>query len=262
MTDGSGRADRNLPERKERRRYLHVVEEVLRAVSIGTISGGDRLPNERQLSEMCGVSRGIVREALLALELSGVIEIRPGSGCYLTGMGVFTGAQPVPPGDSSPRELLEARQIIEPSAARLAAQRVSPKDLRRLAALIDDAETTSASMDRTVDGPDHFVRLTLAFHRELAQACGNAILASVTGHLVDAGEHPLWLLVDKNVVRDPAIRSTQISEHRAVLTAVAARHSEAAAEAMAVHLGALSARILGPPQASVHVRRARRGHPT
>lgn len=227
----------------ERRRYLDVAEHILWAVAAGTITRGDRLPNERELATQCGVSRSSVREALLALELGGVIEGRPGSGWYLTGVGVPAVVPVTSPFDSSPRDLLEVRRIIEPPAVHACAWRIGPQDVRRLAALIDDAERMSA--EPPSDGLTPFVRLNLAFHRELAQLCGNAILASITSHLVDTNEHPLWLLVDSIVVRSPATRAAQVREHRAILAAIAEHRGEDAAKAMTAHLGALTKRIFG-----------------
>jgi DNA-binding FadR family transcriptional regulator len=239
-----------MTERAERRRYLDVAGYVLRAVAAGTITRGDRLPSERELGSRCGVSRSSVREALLALELGGVIEGRPGSGWYLTGVGVPASTPVSPPLDSSPRELLEVRRIIEPSAAHACAWRIEPQDVRRLATLIDDAERVSA--EPPGDDLHPFVRLNLAFHRELAQLCGNAILASMTGHLVDANEHPLWLLVDSIVVRSPATRAAQVKEHRTILTAIAEHRGQDAAQAMSVHLGALTKRIFGTTSGRPH----------
>jgi DNA-binding FadR family transcriptional regulator len=227
----------------ERRRYLDVADHILRAVTAGAITRGDRLPNERELAARCGVSRSSVREALLALELGGVIAGRAGSGWYLTGVGVPSAALVAPPLDSSPRDLLEVRRIIDPPAVHASAWRIEPPDVRRLAALIDEAERLSD--DPPGEGLHPFVRLNLAFHRELAQLCGNAILASVTSHLVDANEHPLWLLVDSLVVRSPATRAAQIREHRRILAAVAEHRGDDAAKAMAAHLGALTKRIFG-----------------
>ena len=234
----------------DRRRYLDVADYVLRAVAAGAITRGDRLPNERELGARCGVSRSSVREALLALELGGVIESRPGSGWYLTGVGVPASTPVTPPLDSSPRELLEVRRMIEPPAAHACAWRIEPGDVRRLTALIDDAELMSAAPPG--DDLHPFVQLNLAFHRELAQLCGNAILASITGHLVDASEHPLWLLVDSIVVRSPATRAAQLKEHRLILKAIAEHRGEDAAKAMSVHLGALTKRIFGTTNGRRH----------
>jgi GntR family uxuAB operon transcriptional repressor len=241
---------------RERRRYLDVAEEVMRSVAIGSIGVGDRLPNERELAVRCDVSRSTVREALLALELSGVIEVRPGSGCYLTGMGIHSGAVVTPPADSSPRELIEVRQTIEPAVARLCAANMRNEDIHRISRLVDDAATESESLP--TGSLDRFVRLGLAFHRELAAVCGNSILAGLTSHLVDAGEHPLWMLVDAIVVRDPDTRTRQVEEHHAILRAIAKGDEVGAAEAMTAHLGAISDRIFGPAKDPPRVTRTRR----
>jgi DNA-binding FadR family transcriptional regulator len=240
----------------ERRRYLDVAEEVLRAVAVGSLGAGDRLPNERDLAARCDVSRATVREAMLALELSGVIDVRPGSGSFLTGLGVHSGHTVAPPADSSPRELLEVRQIIEPTVVQLCAQRIRRGDISRLVSLVDDAERESESIE--AGHLDRFVSLSLAFHRELAANCGNSVLASLTSHMVNAAEHPMWTLVDSIVVRNPQTRAKQVEEHRAILQAVSNGHAVAASRAMTDHLGALANRIFGPEQSPPRVERTRR----
>lgn len=240
----------------ERRRYLDVVEEVLRSVAVGSVAVGDRLPGERFLADRCGVSRSTAREAILALELSGVIEVRPGRGCFFTGMGVRPVTVVASTGDTSPKDLLEVRQTIEPLGARLAAARIERADIGRLVALIDEAQREGDAA--TSDKFDQFLTLSLVFHRELARTSGNTILASVTGHLVDVGAHPLWFLVDGIAVRNPATRARQVAEHRAIVDAISRGDADGAAEAMAIHLGALSARIFGPEMVPLKIRRARR----
>jgi len=240
----------------ERRRYLDVAEEVLRAVAVGTIGAGDRLPNERELAERCDVSRATVREAILALELGGVVEVRPGSGTYLTGLGVPSANLVAPTVDSSPRELLHARQIIEPAVVQLCSMRIRAADLTRLERLVDQAQEESESA-----GPgrlDQFVALSLAFHRELAACCGNSVLAGLTSHLVNAAEHPMWALIDGIVVRNPETRTCQLAEHRAILRAIAGGNGAAAVAAMTTHLGALGNRLFGADRTPPKVSRARR----
>lgn len=235
----------------DRRRYMLVAGQIVQALALGTIARGDRLPTERELAARCKVSRSTVREALLALELSGVVEVRPGSGCYLTGMGLpawgaAATALETTPLASAPRELLAVRQIIEPPIAHACAWLIRPPELRGLETLLNDTENASAAVEQT--GIERFVRFNLAFHRELAQHCGNAILASLASHLTDAGEHPLWMLVDSIAVRSARTRAAQIKEHRTILTAIAEHRGNDAAQAMATHLGAISARIFGPPR--------------
>jgi DNA-binding FadR family transcriptional regulator len=239
----------------ERRRYLVVAEEVLKAVAVGNLTVGDRLPNERALAEQFGVSRSTVREALFALELGGVIQVRPGSGYFLTGAGIQTESQP-PLAGTSPRHLVEVRGLLEPAVARHCAQEISRADVERLSALVDDAER--AGLGSSQDSIDRYLALNFDFHLELAQTCGNPLLAGLIGQLLGTGKHPLWLLMNGIVVRDPAIRTQQVAEHRAILWAIADGRGEEAGEAMAAHLGALSARVFGSGTGRLRVTRSRR----
>ncbi len=232
------------PEPVERRRYLDVIEEILRMVALTALKPGDRLPNERQLTDRCAVSRSTVREALLALELCGVIEVLPGSGCYLVGTGMTPRFLLGLVGDSSPRELLDVRQMIEPTMARLCARNAGARDVRRIGQLIEDANNENESP--TAGKFQRFASLNLGFHRELGVVCGNAILTGIMGYLADPNAHPLWYLVDEIMARDGEVRAKQVEEHRAILRAIAERDGDAAADAMTAHLGAISTRVFGP----------------
>jgi DNA-binding FadR family transcriptional regulator len=239
-------ASTNLPgaEPGGRRRYLDVVEEIMRLVALAALKPGDRLPDERQLTDRCAVSRSTVREALLALELCGVIEVLPGSGCYLIGTGMTSRFPLGPVGDSSPRELLDVRQMIEPTMARLCVRNAGAGDVRRMSQLIEEANAENESP--TAGNFERFATLSLGFHRELGAVCGNGILTGIMAYLVDPYAHPLWHLVDGIIARDAEVRAKQVEEHRAVLRAIGGRDADAAAEAMASHLRAVSTRFFGP----------------
>jgi GntR family transcriptional regulator, uxu operon transcriptional repressor len=239
------------PEPGERRRYLDVIEEIMRLMALAALKPGDRLPNERQLTNRCAVSRSTVREALLALELCGVIEVLPGSGCYLIGGGMAPRFPVGPVGESSPRELLDVRQMIEPTIARLCARSAGAGDVRRICQLIEEANAENDSP--TAGNFQRFAALGLGFHRELGAVCGNAILTGIMGYLADPHAHPLWYLVDGIIARDADVRVKQVDEHGAILRAIGERDGDAAAEAMTSHLGAVSTRLFGPevPLASV-----------
>lgn len=190
------------------------------------------------------------------LEVVGVIEIRRGSGCYLTGTGMGSNLSISLPVDSSPRQLLEVRKMLEPSIAHLCASRATRTDLNSISELLDQAdhEITNPSQDSA----DRFLRMGLAFHRELARVCRNAVLTSMISQIVDAEKHPLWLLVDTIQVRNHATRVQQVGEHREILAAIIAGDAEEAAKTMIVHLGALSIRIFGAGNAKPRVSRTRR----
>lgn len=240
------------------RRYVAVVEEILGAVAAGRLSPGDRLPNERELAAQCRTSRPTVRDALLALELFGVIEVRPGSGCYVSSPGIIRRGGSPALLDSPPLELLEARERIEPAIAGLCADRTAPEDVAALGELIERCEHEGDRGDE--QDLEAFLRLSHQFHHALALRCGNSIMAEITRQLVDVAAHPLWMLVNGLHVREPGARAVQVDEHRQILRAIAARDGAAASAAMAAHLGALRERIFGRPRSPGAIGRHRRRH--
>ena len=231
-------------EAGERRRYLVVADAILAAIGTGRLSPGDRLPNERDLARICDTSRTTVRDALLALELFGVVEVRPGSGCYVTSL---TSPRRRPASsvmmDAVPRELLQARAHVEPEIVRICADNASPAELRRLRDLVDacEAEGQRAAPDEL----GTFLKLAHDFHSELGLCCGNSILADITRQLSDVAAHPLWQVVNAMYVRDPVNRAGQVAEHRAILDALERRDGDLAASAMRRHLVGLSEGIFG-----------------
>ena len=225
------------------RRYLAVADGILAAVGAGQLSPGDRLPNERELARICDTSRTTVRDALLALELFGVVEVRPGSGCFISNLASPRRKTSSVMMDAVPRELLEARLHVEPQVARICAGNVSAAELRRLRALIDACE---AEGERAADADlGTFLAMSHDFHSQMARSCGNSILADLTSQLVDVTAHPLWQLVNAMHVRDPGNRAGQIAEHRAILDAVASGDGDGAATAMHDHLAHLEQNIFG-----------------
>ena len=239
-----------------RRRYVAVVEKILASIGSGRLSVGDRLPNERELAEICQTSRPTIRDALLALELFGVVEVRQGSGCYVTRQGASRSTRSPVMLDSPPRELLEAREHVEPVVAALCASRVRTSEVARLAGLIDECEAEGRKRPADLD---RFLQLSHGFHSALAGSCGNSILSDMTRQLVDVASHPLWMLVNGMHVREEQARNLQIAEHREILDAIARRDSAGAHEAMVAHLGGLSGRIFGSAtDGAAEIRRRRR----
>jgi len=225
------------------RRYLAVADGILAAVGAGHLSPGDRLPNERELARICDTSRTTVRDALLALELFGVVEVRPGSGCFISNLTSPRRKTSSVTMDAIPRELIEARINVEPQVARICAGNVPPAEIRRLYGLIDECE--AEGMRAAPDGLGTFLSMSQGFHSELARSCGNSIIADMTRQLVDITAHPLWRVVNAMHVRDPANRAEQIAEHRAILDAVERADGELAAAAMHDHLTRLEHNIFG-----------------
>lgn len=239
-----GAAPERAPTGNNRRRLFQgVVRDLLAALGDGRLNEGDRLPSERQLAELFHASRPTVRDALLALELMGVIEARAGSGTYVVATAPNVSTLHTVHLGAPPRQLMEARAQIEPAVVGLAAQRVDDADLERLERLVRACEIESRTA--STDVPETFLRLSLQFHSDLAALCGNVILATFAQQLVDATAHPLWILLNGLYLRDAETRAEEIANHRAILDALVARHADDAVRAMSAHLGHLSDGVFG-----------------
>jgi GntR family transcriptional regulator, uxu operon transcriptional repressor len=160
----------------ELRPYQLVAERVRQFVRNAGIPAGGRLPAERILASMLGVSRASLREALIALELGGFIDVRGGSGLYL-GAAPDSAAR-VPEAGPGPFEVLSARRLIEPEAAAMAA-RVATE------AAIDALRAAAAELERHQHDKAGCERADRAFHRAIARATGNSALLGVVEYLWD-----------------------------------------------------------------------------
>lgn len=201
----------------------------------GSIEPGTRLPPERHLAVSLGVGRSAVREALAALEILGIVDVRPGSGTYLRG----TASELLPQtlrwglliGQKSTAELLELRSGLEIYVARLAAARASASELRAIASSLE-------RMRACVENLRAFARADLDFHNALAAAAGNATLVDLL-HVVRS----LLQVYADRAVHDETEAGTALSEHESVYQAIAAADQDAAASAMATHMATASRRL-------------------
>jgi GntR family transcriptional repressor for pyruvate dehydrogenase complex len=212
-----------------------VARRLMDLFTTGDLEPGTRLPPERQLATTLGVGRSAVREALAALEILGIVDVRPGSGTYLRG----TASELLPQtlrwglliGQKNTAELLELRSGLEIYVARLAAGRAAASDLRSL----------SGSLERKRSGVGElkaFARADLDFHNALASAAGNDTLVD----LLQVVRSLLQVYADR-AVHDEAEARTAIDEHDAVFRAIETRDEDAAASAMATHMATASQRL-------------------
>jgi DNA-binding FadR family transcriptional regulator len=223
-----------------RRRYVDVAEQLLDAIARGDFPAGGRLPGDREIASMAQVSRSTAREAILALEMAGAVEVRHGAGVYVrdAARGSAGSAAAVL---AAPHDLIEARLSVEPIGARLCAERATERDVAELRALLADGEKVLRD-----GGPfSRLSELGLRFHAQLAQCCGNRVLAGVVGQLVEAGEHPLWALANELALRSDEAQQEQAREHRKILAAVEAGDAETAAAEMSQHLRTLTGYLFG-----------------
>jgi GntR family transcriptional repressor for pyruvate dehydrogenase complex len=212
------------PARREERLYERVAGEVRALLASGRYTVGDKLPSERDLATQYKVSRPTVREAIIALELDGMVEVRTNSGVYVAALAPLGGA----PGETDVGgfELLEARRLIESQVAALAASHISTERIGRLAALVADMERTDLMAAEAADRE---------FHLEIARATGNSALEMTVATLWDTrSRSPQYRLLTEKV-RAAGV-APRLSEHQAIVDALAAHDPGRAHDAMWEHL--------------------------
>jgi DNA-binding FadR family transcriptional regulator len=211
------------------RLYRQIAEQLRASIKQGEFKPGARLPAERDLAKQLGVSRPSVREALIALEVEGWVEVRTGSGVFVLERLHRTDAgRQIPPTEWGPLELIRARRVIEGEIASLAAQHAKRSDLKAIRGAIDQMQHDT---DRNV-APLAGDR---AFHTAIAQACGNVVLVETVQTFWDARRGPLFERLGDYFESAPSWRIA-IAEHEVVLDALKAHDGEAARAAMQQHM--------------------------
>ena len=206
--------------------YRRIADTVAEAIEAGQYKLGDRLPTERELAEQFGVSRPTLREAMIALEMLGMIEARHGLGIYVTG-------NVRPPAPSSEVdfeigafELIEARRLFEGEAAALAAASIDDGQLAELEALMvrmhEEEEIAGEEADRE-------------FHMIIARATGNGAIIATIENLWDWRNRSPLARTILTRARGMGLEP-RINEHKRVFDALKARDPHAARQAMRDHL--------------------------
>lgn len=210
------------------RLYQEVARELLRDLSAGGYAVGSRLPAERDLAQQYDVSRPTVREAIIALEVQGFVEVRIGSGAYVRRL---PGEADVPGFNLTAFELTEARLLIEGEAAALAATQVNDDDLLEIEALVQ----AIAQENHDPKGAEHADR---DFHLAIARATRNGAMLEAVRQLWRMREESPDSALLHAMARHANIKPV-VDQHRAVLDALSRRDPQAARAAMRVHLSAV-----------------------
>lgn len=229
------------------RLYRLIADRISSQIESGAFAAGTRLPAERDLAEQFDVARSTIREALIALEIGGIVEIRVGSGVYVkalnsqdaaTASAVSQTAQS-PLVAIGPYELIEARLLVEPEVAALAAQHATPDEREAIAAAHRVMEGHShGNGDAMSDDAAH-----RAFHEAIAASCSNLALAALVAQLWDLSEHSeLSQRFSQHYVND-RVWAMACDEHDRILSAILARDAVKARHAMMVHLLGIQSRL-------------------
>jgi GntR family transcriptional regulator, transcriptional repressor for pyruvate dehydrogenase complex len=205
------------------------IDKIKGMITSGELGPGDRLPKEADLAIRLGLSRNSLREAVKALSMIRVLDVRQGDGTYVTSLepDLLLDALSFVVDfhrDDTVLQFLEVRRILEPAAAALAAQRMSDADIAKLRSVLDDLGDQP-----TVEA---LVANDLEFHRTIAAGAGNAVLCS----LIDGLSGPttrarIW----RGLTQQDAVTKTY-EQHRAIVDAITARNPDLAKAWATIHI--------------------------
>jgi GntR family transcriptional regulator, transcriptional repressor for pyruvate dehydrogenase complex len=208
-----------------RRLYLQIADQVRTLIAAGEFQPGSRLPAERELAKRFGVSRPTLREALIALEVEGYVDVRPGSGIVVT---TQKGAASDGYGEEGPLEILRARILIEGAIAAEAAEIMKPQDIAALEQILVAMKGEAADEAARVDADRQF-------HRYIAAKLANKVLLRLVMGLFDQRDFPLARQFATDF-DNPKTWTAVLAEHHRIVSALAARDPEQARKAMRDHL--------------------------
>jgi DNA-binding FadR family transcriptional regulator len=207
-----------------RRLYVQIADQIRSLITAGEFPPGSRLPAERELTKQFGVSRPSMREALIALEVEGYVQVRPGSGIMVT--TPKTGA-PDCSRDEGPLEVLRVRRLIEGTIAEETALSMEQKDIAAL-------EQNLLAMERETKAPARLV-VDRQFHLYIAAKLDNKVLLQLIAELLEQGARP-WARQFAIHFDNAETWAAVLSEHRKIVAALAARNPKQARQAMRDHL--------------------------
>jgi len=211
-----------------RRLYRQIATQLSALIASGEFAVGQRLPSERELAVQLGVSRPSLREALIALELEGLVEVRVGAGIWVTAASGRDPSTPAQNEGEGPFELLRARWLIEGEIAAVAAREATAADLASIRA-------TLTEMERLEKRQEDFSAFDREFHLRIAASTRNGVLQAVVEDLWDRGRGAMWRLMEQHF-QTPELRAASVADHRAILQALVAHDLREARNAMRAHL--------------------------
>ncbi|WP_076542285.1 FadR/GntR family transcriptional regulator [Shewanella sp. UCD-KL21] len=210
---------------KTDRLYVKVAAQLSKLVSDGIIVPGDRLPSERELAEKLNVSRPTIREAMIALELSGIVEIRTGSGIFVNEKKPFITSEDKGVG---PFEILQIRGIIESEACSIAAKHISDEQIKQL-------KDTIVEMEEEEKRPDSSEKADWKFHSIIADATQNSAITSIVNWLWELRSKSDLSSAFAQRLRAEGVHPS-IQDHTDIVEALEKRDAEQARIAMKKHI--------------------------
>jgi len=216
---------------KQTKTYAEIVDQISTRIEQGVLKPGDRLPAERTLSETLNIGRQTLREALSVLEALGLIEVKHGIGTFVRtdALSRLPLAFREEVNADNPFEFLEARRVIEPEMAGLAAKRASEGE-------IADMETSLAELKADTSGGKREYELDRKLHLAIARGAHNDSLYRSLALITEQMSTHMWRAMKEKSLEVRGREENFHREHEAVLEAVKAGDHKGAAQAMLTHL--------------------------
>ncbi len=218
------------------RLYEQVATQIRQLIATGDVGAGQRLPAEKELARQLGVSRPTIREAMIALEIAGLIEVRTGSGIYVS-RPVETKPIILDSGPA-PFELLNARLLLEGEIAAEVAIRATAEDLAEI-------RQAALYMEQVLARGDNYMDADRAFHIRIAAASGNGVLAGLVDTLWSSMFNPMFDKLREHARQTPEAKAKNLRDHRAIVDALSTRDALGARSAMRQHLQHVEAALSG-----------------
>jgi GntR family transcriptional repressor for pyruvate dehydrogenase complex len=237
-------ADLKLKKLEPVRVFEQAVEQIRGAILLGTFSAGEKLPAEQELSEQLNVGRSSIREALRVLEAEGLIEVRRGSGAYVTANPLQNTVRSeyvhwLAQREESLIQLLQVREGIEGLTASLLAVSATEEMLDKLREILSAQTDMLATFDISdEDRIDQLAQLDEDFHLEISKASGNNIAYEIISHII-----PAYNESNKAVIYVGGRTQRMVKEHRQILEAIETRDPVLAEKAMRAHIARVRSEI-------------------
>ena len=218
---------------KPGRLYQNIGLQLKEQIAAGNYCVGDRLPPEREIALQLGVSRAVIREALIMLELQELVEVRKGSGVYVINNVLMTDkddrqSSPMTE-DIGPFEMLQARQLLESHIAQFAATQVTKGDIISLRQALELERQQLASNNLDDSGDE-------LFHLAIAEATQNSVLSDTAKELWGRRKNsPMWAQLHSRI-SDLEYRKQWLKDHELILSALMKRDPGSAYKATWQHL--------------------------
>ena len=214
-----------------------IVQNLIDLIGQRSLQPGDKLPPERELCEIIGVSRPVLRESLKALQVMNIVSIRQGAGAFVRNLepeNVIEHLDIVFHLDSSLyHDLYEARRIIEGELARLAAARITESELAAI------EENVRQAINST-DDADEFLKMDLEMHDMILKASRNRVMPVFMQSI-----NKLVMMAREKTNAQPDVRKHTIQDHAKILNALKAHDEDAARQAMDMHIINVAKSVLG-----------------